>query len=283
VISWVKKRLSSVSSGLRSGKPLEVGRSITKLFLFIVAVMFFLPQRTDDGWSIRIVSFLLASPNEIGDTLAGIAGVLAFLWIIVTVWLQSQELAAQREELALTRREMKEQRVATQEMALAMSAQAIVLKDEMTQRMQFRTEEVVNSYIRSFISWVLDVAKDDELIQWLFDTSEYVDRKSGGTFIRYTKFDGCKNDDEYMIRFFDHSYRAVHPKDESEERSKLYPDQFNTSNLKEAYERLSTILKSGEGLSDAQKIRLGTMKVFGTREIVAEVLDDPSLVIRKEE
>ena len=44
-------------------------------------------------------------PSEIGDTLAGIAGALAFLWIIVTVLLQSQELKEQREELKRNREE----------------------------------------------------------------------------------------------------------------------------------------------------------------------------------
>nr|WP_256471805.1 putative phage abortive infection protein [Oceanicola sp. 502str15] len=52
--------------------------------------------------------FLKSSSNEIGDTLAGIAGTLAFLWIIVTVWLQSQELAAQREVLSATEEEFHE-------------------------------------------------------------------------------------------------------------------------------------------------------------------------------
>ncbi|WP_170386747.1 hypothetical protein [Ruegeria atlantica] len=39
-----------------------------------------------------------ASPNEIGDTLAGFAGTLAFIWIVVTVWLQAEELQEQRKE-----------------------------------------------------------------------------------------------------------------------------------------------------------------------------------------
>jgi hypothetical protein len=34
-----------------------------------------------------------------GDTLAGFAGSLAFIWIVVTVWLQSSELAEQREQI----------------------------------------------------------------------------------------------------------------------------------------------------------------------------------------
>ena len=53
----------------------------------------------------RLLAFWYAPANEVGDTLAGIAGSLAFLWIIVTVMLQGKELAAQRNELKLTRKE----------------------------------------------------------------------------------------------------------------------------------------------------------------------------------
>lgn len=51
--------------------------------------------------------FLKSSPNEKGDTLAGLAGSLAFLWIIITVLLQSKELKLQRIELGETREEIK--------------------------------------------------------------------------------------------------------------------------------------------------------------------------------
>lgn len=55
----------------------------------------------------KFKKFLSSSPNEIGDALAGIAGSLAFLWIIVTVALQSQQLDEQRKELEFTRDEIK--------------------------------------------------------------------------------------------------------------------------------------------------------------------------------
>jgi type VI protein secretion system component VasK len=44
-----------------------------------------------------------ASPNTIGDTLAGFVAPLAFLWLIVATWLQRQELSLQRKELAESR------------------------------------------------------------------------------------------------------------------------------------------------------------------------------------
>ncbi|WP_025051557.1 hypothetical protein [Sulfitobacter noctilucae] len=39
-----------------------------------------------------------SKPNEIGDLLAGFAGALAFIWIVVTVLLQAAELREQREQ-----------------------------------------------------------------------------------------------------------------------------------------------------------------------------------------
>ncbi|SMP02749.1 putative phage abortive infection protein [Shimia sagamensis] len=117
VFEWVKRQIRLVRVGARRGNPLFIGIGSTKLFFAGIAVFALLPQRTDADWSWRIWSFLTAPPNEIGDTLAGVAGALAFLWIIVTVMLQSKELAAQREELRLTRIEMSEQKEATQELA----------------------------------------------------------------------------------------------------------------------------------------------------------------------
>lgn len=53
--------------------------------------------------------FLASPPNEKGDTLAGLAGSLAFLWIIITVLMQGRELAFQREELERMRETQEEQ------------------------------------------------------------------------------------------------------------------------------------------------------------------------------
>lgn len=84
----------------------------------------------------KLSVFLSSRPNEIGDTLAGFAGALAFVWIVVTVWLQSQELAAQRRELRETRLEVGAQRVANEKMAAALSSQATVEE----RRLQYETE-----------------------------------------------------------------------------------------------------------------------------------------------
>ncbi|MCP4824672.1 MAG: hypothetical protein GY892_11240 [Shimia sp.] len=93
---------------------------------------------------------LRAAPfNEVGDTLAGIAGVLAFIWLIATVLLQSIELGEQRKVLALQKEEMEEQRKATQDMARSMSAQAKVFEDEMKHRDQVSAREEFSELVLS--------------------------------------------------------------------------------------------------------------------------------------
>lgn len=48
----------------------------------------------DNKWQ----HLVTATANEVGDTLAGFAGSLAFVWLVVTVWLQATELREQRKE-----------------------------------------------------------------------------------------------------------------------------------------------------------------------------------------
>ena len=103
-------------------------------------------------WSV----FLEAAPNEVGDTLAGFAGALAFVWLIATVWLQGQELAEQRKEL-------REQRLATRDMADAQKEQvdlmlsqgnllAQQIEDLKRQRADQSCEEMLNSLYELILS-----------------------------------------------------------------------------------------------------------------------------------
>lgn len=62
-------------------------------------------------------TFSCLAANEWGDYLAGVFAPLAFFWLVAAVFVQSKELAEQREELRLTREEFKHNRA-------VMSAQA---------------------------------------------------------------------------------------------------------------------------------------------------------------
>jgi len=68
------------------------------------------------------------SVNELGDFLAGAFAPLAFLWLVVAVLVQAQELKSQRAELALTRAEMKLNRDVASSTREEIAAQATAAK-----------------------------------------------------------------------------------------------------------------------------------------------------------
>ncbi|MDJ1463393.1 hypothetical protein [Nitratireductor sp. GZWM139] len=75
-------------------------------------------------WDVVSRYFACRSANEIGDFLAGASAPLAFIWLVVTVLVQAQELKAQRKELALTREEFQLNREVADETRKEIAAQA---------------------------------------------------------------------------------------------------------------------------------------------------------------
>ena len=155
MLGFFRKKIEATISELRSGEAMEIGRGATKAFLAFILVLAVLPNSLPEGgWELRIWTFLKAPPNEIGDTLAGLAGALAFLWIIVTVSLQSKELKAQREELAATRSELKMARQAQEQQVEVLEKQAFIFEDEQRQRREAQAsrqlEDASKNIIRCF-------------------------------------------------------------------------------------------------------------------------------------
>lgn len=118
--------------------------------------------------------------NEVGDFLAGAFAPLAFLWLVVAVFVQAQELSAQREELRLTRLEFQENRKVTSaqaeearrqaefigtqtQIAVAQEAdkEIFVFRDQILQdaRIAFRPGQRVRRANFEPMEWPLDVAE----------------------------------------------------------------------------------------------------------------------------
>lgn len=123
------------------GNPIAWATTVSLLFALIIALFAFastcnaeLFPKGDCPPKWRHI--YAARPNEVGDTLAGLAGVFAFIWLTGTVLLQSIELREQRKEF-------REQRIATQEMARALAAQAKIFEDEQRYRLETRTAELL--------------------------------------------------------------------------------------------------------------------------------------------
>ncbi|MEM6309938.1 MAG: hypothetical protein AAF754_07795 [Pseudomonadota bacterium] len=109
--------------------------------------------------STKFAYLLAAPPNEVGDSLAGLAGTLAFIWIIVTVALQSLELREQRLVLEQQKEEMEDQKLATQEMASSLREQASYLKDEAKLREELRFREELDQRLLEIRSELSDFVR----------------------------------------------------------------------------------------------------------------------------
>jgi hypothetical protein len=150
----------------RTKNPIAWGAILTIALAALVATLAILPG--PEGVK-RYSEFSNLTSNEIGDTLAGIFAPLAFIWIVVTVFLQSLELAEQRKELALTRTELQLAREAQEAQLGVMQKQAEIFEDEKKQRAWDRVEKVLDGLL-------VNLARKCELLNdatnWEFDFHE---------------------------------------------------------------------------------------------------------------
>ena len=141
-------------------EPTDTGWLLT-LSLFVLVFKIGLLQ---DAGVAKVDQFITLKPSEMGDTLAGLFSALAFIWIIVTVFIQSREL---RE----TRIEVKQQRLASQEMARAMSLQAEIFEDERKYRSEARAKAVFEELLISQRTQVTEIGS----LEWRMMEYEFLD------------------------------------------------------------------------------------------------------------
>lgn len=105
------------------------------------------------------------SVNELGDTLAGAFAPVAFLWLMGAVFIQSQELKAQREELDETQEVMRAQlRVSIQQVEETKAStelfkkQTKILEDEQRSRKRAEADELFDSMLEKVKTYI-DLAK----------------------------------------------------------------------------------------------------------------------------
>jgi len=125
--------------------PFLVGLGLTALvFVSFGYSLFYLPTNTLGGTFESKWAYLIqASPNEIGDTLAGFAGSLAFVWLVVTVWLQATELREQRHEFERMANAQDEQ-------VRLLLTQGEIFKQEQLERQQESKRKLVEEYVSGF-------------------------------------------------------------------------------------------------------------------------------------
>ena len=166
VLVWRQARAQMSTEAKQHSDPAKASYPKGGLVLVLLALVFSFPLIF---WSVDIgvlEEFLALKMNEQGDTLAGYFGSLAFALAAFAVFLQSRELAAQREELQLTRKAMEKQSKATQQMAKTMAIQAQIFEDEQLARDQSRVKELLGSLEESINLKLQKLSQD---ARWKFD------------------------------------------------------------------------------------------------------------------
>ncbi|WP_424980308.1 hypothetical protein [Leisingera sp. S232] len=220
-------------------------------------------------------TFLKAAPNEVGDTLAGFAGALAFVWLIATVWLQGQELAEQREEL-------REQRVATQDMARAMAAQAKVFEDEQRARDEMRAKEELGALLENVVDRMTTFPLIE--ISWNVEISEeekgFIDEMSWPLFFHERAHYGSETPqlievteiDTFLKKVFFHLDLGFDGQDLRNEAGALPEDEWMELPLVDLVARLAEISDLSASLSVAQMQRVRNIRVLDTLSVIESFL-----------
>ncbi len=119
--------------------------------------------------------------NELGDTLGGAFAPIAFLWLAGTVFIQSQELAAQRQELDETQDVMREQlEVARQQVEETKASTALfrkqteILEREQLSRDQADANDQFDEMVENFLVFVGQEGS------FSFSASEWEERPTPG-------------------------------------------------------------------------------------------------------
>ncbi|OCP17406.1 MULTISPECIES: hypothetical protein [unclassified Ensifer] len=130
--------------------------------------------------------------NELGDALAGAFAPVAFLWLAGAVFIQSQELAAQREELDETRKVMKEQVLETRASTTLLGEQTGILRRQHELKEQEIADDQFDAMIRGFRSIVERF--DGVLVHIVYPDSIYPEWK--GSLLEMGK---VRSDEDFFI------------------------------------------------------------------------------------
>ncbi|WP_072387013.1 hypothetical protein [Hyphomicrobium sp. CS1BSMeth3] len=113
----------------------------TALRLGYVLTVIWIACVTFYTWRLAPTSIWSLNPNELGDFAAGAAAPLAFLWLVVAVFLQKEELALQRRELELSREALRDQARETGKLVEQSTASVLVATQALDEQRRKGSEE----------------------------------------------------------------------------------------------------------------------------------------------
>ncbi len=217
--------------------------------------------------------FIASPPNEIGDTLAGLSGGLAFLWIIVAVFLQGQELREQRKELALTREELRLAREAQEQQLLVMQKQADIFEDEKRRRDQDATRRYTDRNLKSLRGLLSNQSLSTDHL--LFNSLESLSASGNKcrSWSMVNLLDPRDSDDEeFLVNYLRQMESNARDLDllAEESQSVNLPDNF-MMNLNRAIAASSTILSEGAPADSIERARTEFLRIGELHGILVRV------------
>ncbi|TIW27520.1 MAG: hypothetical protein E5V63_09230 [Mesorhizobium sp.] len=140
-----RKKLVSVN-------PLYVGATLTALYVLVIGLVVVHPAAVDA--TNRFQYYGGMSLADLGSFLSGVFAPIAFLWLVVAVAIQSQELASQRRELELTRLEFEENRKVATAQAEFVGKQTEILEHGRRQQSEEAQDRLVEARVAALSEWV---------------------------------------------------------------------------------------------------------------------------------
>lgn len=263
---WLCCHWKDVKANWRNTEdPMKLGMAWSKGFVVLLAVLAFVPYSTgSSGWEFKFWTLLKSPPNEIGDTLAGIAGALAFLWIIVTVQLQSKELKAQRQELELARHEYAKMAVAQNKQVEVLEKQSRIFEDEQRERDEARSRALLDERVEALARLIREKGKPRWGYQALKDGARVI-----GDVSLYSRALG-ESSDEAIRTYSTFACRKAVKLAELSDQGAITGLKGERSFLIECTKACAGVLKLKERLSEADKVFVDSLRLEELNTALAE-------------
>jgi hypothetical protein len=213
-----------------------------------------------------------SSPNEIGDMLAGFAGALAFIWIVVTVLLQAAELREQRGQF-------EKMADAQQAQAGLMEKQGKIFEDERVQRLEDRAEKQLEARLAELIQEIKSFSEKNTLFCW-FTGQRKVSHNHAGRIISESPYDNVQTGDQFCIVLFDQISKKMEGFRAAYEGEVDPPDVYfggpaDVVGIEKVLTLGNELLGLQSELSSDQKIRLRALKLKYSIGEISKLLDRP--------
>ena len=245
-------------------------------FLFtlgLAAIVLVLTTQIGSDDLFRYQEFSKLPSNAVGDTLAGIFAPLAFIWIVVTVFLQGQELSEQRKELSLTREELRLAREAQEKQLAVMEAQASIFEDEKLRRDQEEEKRTFDLKLQYLARDLLPLAGTLSHVE---ESSSLFDQQKNYRPVNIATSPSDSSNIDIVVRHFADQINgeaALLMKAPSSLRKIVALDGISNEGLQIIRRRAESVMEGESKLSERERLRFDEIRLSELSQGLAYLCD----------